>query len=138
MINNAKHLIRDLKAEKNKIIIPSIVMAELLVHVPEREHQNSKQKITKLFCCVSFCMGCSSIYARLWHQKKSMIKDIAINYQATRQELKADCFIIATAIYQKASLIYSNDKKITKFAQGEIEVKEIPILPHQINFPFDC
>ncbi|MDM8558566.1 hypothetical protein [Candidatus Parabeggiatoa sp. HSG14] len=42
---------------------------------------------------------------------------------------KVDGMIVATAVTQKATCIYSHDPGLAKFASGYIEVKEIPILP---------
>jgi len=67
-------------------------------------------------------------FASLWQdrQERNIVKDLQDTEKATRAELRADCMIVATALAQKASCIYSHDRKLKTFAGSALPIIELP------------
>jgi predicted nucleic acid-binding protein len=87
---------------------------------------------------VPFDTAAAAIYAKLWQERKSsgLIDLLKIENGATRQELKADCMIVATAIQHKVKALYSHDASLRKFANGAIPVIEVPKLNQQFELTY--
>ncbi len=71
------------------------------------------------------------IAAQLWIEKNKGSSSISDDLREglkdpSRIKLKDDCKIVATAIRYKANCIYSEDDGVQKFAQGKIEVRDVP------------
>jgi predicted nucleic acid-binding protein len=73
-------------------------------------------------------------YAKIWRAKsdKSKLKELQENGK-TRQELKADRMIVATALANGSECIYSHDGGLKVFGDGFIEVRSVPPGPQQPN-----
>lgn len=133
MIPRAKKFLEYLESEKYIVLIPAIVVAELLMRVPPELHATVTNLLDRSFVIPPFDLQSSTYFARIWQdkQKQGIIKELQQNYQAQRDEIKADCMIVAIALSRGAECIYSYDKKLRIFANGHIEVEEIPIIPNQ-------
>lgn len=130
MIPKAKRFISWLDEEKHEVIVPSIVIGELLMRVPSAQHEHVTSIFQKRFKIPPYDVMAASCYATIWQKRN---EDKTVEYlrnkmNATREEIKADCQIVAIAVTQKASCIYSYDDKLKRFAEGFIEVKEMPRL----------
>lgn len=139
MIPKAKRFIEWLDEEKHDVIIPSVVVGELLMRVPPNQHEKVTQFFQKRFKVPPYDLMCASVYATIWQKKN---EDKTVEYlkeklKATREELKADCQIVAIAVVQKAQCIYSYDEKLKKFAEGFIEVREMPNIGTQALIAFE-
>ncbi|QPK64005.1 PIN domain-containing protein [Methylomonas sp. LL1] len=129
------------ECRKNKVtmMIPSIVVGEFLTGIDSTQHSLVVNKLKEGFQICPYDYQASALFAKLWREKKysGIIKNTQHDLQATRQELKADCMIVATAIAKKADVIYSHDNKLKNFAGDSIEVREIPSIPFQCDVDFD-
>jgi hypothetical protein len=78
-------------------------------------------------------------FARIWQDRdqRGVITLLKQRDRATRAELKADCMIVATAVAQGASCIYSHDDNLAGFANGQIDVRRMPDLASQLQL-FDA
>jgi predicted nucleic acid-binding protein len=133
MISRTKAFFEDCRKNKIMIMVPSIVIGELLTAIEPKHYPMIINLLKSSFQIVPYDAQASALFAKLWRAKKEsgLVDDIKNELQATRQELKADCMIVATAIVKNASVIYSHDIKLKKFANGNIEVREIPALQYQ-------
>ncbi len=133
MIPKTKGFFEECKNNNTIIMVPSIVVGELLTAVDIQHHAMILNLLSSSFSLPPYDAQASAIFAKLWREKKEsgVVKEIQNDLQATRQELKADCMIVATAIARKADVIYSHDAKLKKFANGSIEVLTIPSIPYQ-------
>lgn len=96
------------------IILPSLVVAELLVPIEPDMHQMVINLITQHYVVAPFDTKASSIFARIL---KSKMND-------------------GTAIAQNAECIYSYDTNdIVRFADGYIPVLEMPTILNQLPLP---
>lgn len=133
MIPRTKQLLEECHRSKMTMMIPSVVLAELLTAIEPKNHAMVHNLIKQSFLVPPFDSASSVIFARLWQerQESGVIDQIRKDLGATRQELKADCMIVASAIAHKADVIYSHDEKLRKFANGSIAVLEVPRLQGQ-------
>lgn len=133
MIHRTKAFFDWCKSNKIMIMVPSVVIGELLTAIEPSHHAMVVNLLEAGFDIPSYDAKAAALFAKLWREKKQsgLVGKIQNEMQATRQELKADCMIVATAITRKAEVIYSHDNKLKAFANGNIEVREIPELQYQ-------
>ncbi|WP_286696012.1 type II toxin-antitoxin system VapC family toxin [Spongiibacter sp. UBA1325] len=133
MIHRTKAFIEWCKSNKTTIMVPSIVVGELLTAIEPMHHAMVVNLLESGFDLPSYDAKAAALFARLWREKheSGLVAKLQKEMQATRQELKADCMIVATAITRNAEVLYSHDAKLKKFANGNIAVKEIPELQYQ-------
>ena len=132
MILKAEHLIHQLQEQRIEAMIPTLVLAELLMPLEEENYGGFLAQMSKGFIVVPFDTSAAAHFATLW--KNWRAKHPRRQGQArnpTRAEMKTDFMIIATAISRKADCIYSEDNDIATFAEGHIEVKRLPSFFHQ-------
>jgi len=133
LIPRASELLSSCKKNNEMIIVPSVVAAEFLTGIPHRDH-GQVIKLLSSFCHIQpFDANCASLHAKLWQEKQDsgIIQAMRSSDTATRQEIKADCMIVSTALANNARFIYTHDRGLTFFAQGSIECREIPNIPVQ-------
>lgn len=131
MILRAKHLIEKCEEQKKKILVPSIVVAELLIKVEPSKHERFIKLMEKRFIVPPFDVQAASYFAQIWQNNKQLRNSLMNDGVVTRKELKADSMIVATAVARKAWCIYSMDPHIKKFANGYVEVLDVPELPNE-------
>lgn len=132
MILRAKQFFMDAEEQKVRLVIPSVVLGELLSGIEEQHHNLVKNLSLRGFPIPPYDAAAAQAFARLWRQRKADGTTTALRQSgATKQELKADCMIVATALAQRCTVIYSHDGKLKTFAGSEIEVRELPDLPPQ-------
>ncbi|GAK50693.1 PilT protein domain protein [Candidatus Moduliflexus flocculans] len=136
MIEKSKYLIQKCTEDGDRIIIPSIVVAELLMPMETRLHQTFTSLMQRKFIIPTFDLKAASHFAKVWQQKKDIRKELMDNRVATRAELKADSMIIATAISNEVSCIYSQDVPLKSMATSFIEVKDVPEIPVDSQLSF--
>lgn len=137
MVERAKSFLQFLRDRKALVFIPAVVVGELLTGIPEEYHQMTLNLINQGFIIPPYDAQASAIFAKIWRDRnqKNIIEELQKKDSATRQELKADCMIVATAIGRGADKIYSHDDKLSKFANGFIAVELMPVIHRQENFP---
>jgi predicted nucleic acid-binding protein len=118
-------ILLDMLDEKNEtIIVPSVMVAELLVKVEIADQGNYLAELQKRFFIPLFDLPASALAASLWLRHKGLPKD----EQITRTTLKSDVMIVATAKVAGASTFYSNDRKCRKLASlAGMEALDLPI-----------
>lgn len=132
-ITHARRLRHQLRARGDRVIVPAIVIGELLLDLPTEHHALTMNLFDEAYEIVPFDLGCAGRFAALWKQKKEsgLVDRIISEERATRQELRADCLIVATAAQHGVELLYSNDRKLRRFAEGEVEARELPLIEEQ-------
>lgn len=135
-IPQAKEFLKRCKEDNIILMIPSIVAGEFLT-ATEPEHHAAVARMLSDMCWIPpYDLASSIQFARLWREKKQngVIDNISKNLGATRQEIKADGMIVATAIRHNADAIYSYDGKLKSFANGNILVEHMPRYATQATF----
>ena len=138
MIPRTKQFLASCKEQGVQILVPSVVLAELLTAIEDRHYALTTNLLSASFPVPPFDIAAAHAFAKLWRQRQNdgLIDMLKKEHGATRQELKADCMIVATALVQKAEALYSHDSNLRKFANGALPVLEIPLLSTQPGLPF--
>lgn len=120
-------------ADKNKvqIIMPSVVIAECLIPEATDTHAAYLEAIHEIFIVANFDERAALIYAEIAGSKWGDLKALASDNGIRREKMKLDHMIVACAIANGATAIYSTDPDVIRFGKGVIEVKEIPYYPIQ-------
>ena len=135
MIARAKNYLEHLDDNGDRVLLPAIVVAEFMMRIPEEHHATFVNLMRKSFFPAPFDTAAAMAFSKVWRSKKStdevqaLIDDPAVR----REELKADCMIVATAIAHKADAIITHDKKLAVFADGFIKCSEIPEIARQMD-----
>jgi predicted nucleic acid-binding protein len=149
MILRAQAFLRSLEEEGAQVLVPAIVLAELLVRVPEEKHAAILQEVSQRFMVVPFDIPAASEFAKLfakWNAKDAEARSDQLGKTAPKDEhkdmpnpgrsaLKADLMILATAIVRGVSCLYTNDEALTRIAQqakASLFVSEMPQPAEQI------
>jgi len=132
MIPKTKKFIESIDNNETTVIIPAIVLAEFLLPIPKEQHAMVINLFNRGFIIAPFDALCASKFSLIWQTNKPPEKaQELIKTGTTKNELRADGFIVATAVARKAECIYSYDRWIKTFAKGFIDVREIPFIASQ-------
>ena len=137
-IPRAEYFLNKCQKEGINIVVPSIVLAELLAGVSFDVARELARTMQKRFMIVPFDARAAEEFGQMWRRWKENNPNGSMNSEGfTRQQLKADYMILATAIVRGAWCIYSHDNAMKRFADGYIEVVELPEMPpRQGNLPY--
>ena len=135
MISRATALIDRLEMSGKRLLIPTIVMGEFLIKIPPDALQATIDHLNSSFMIAPYDALAAIHYARLQRLWDSTGARSGEPFEGkTRHELKADRMIVATAVAAGAQRIYSHDKALRAFAEGYIEVFDIPVTIEQGDF----
>lgn len=126
MILRAQDLIHTLEKSRSQVIVPSMVLAELLMPVSEADYGKLFSELNRKFMIVPFDAQAAFHFATLWKKHKQRQPTTDQN-KPTRAKMKTDFMIVATAIARKANCIYSADGDVKNFAQDYLEVRKLPV-----------
>src|SRR5262245_33708679 len=105
-------LIEILRDSKDRVIIPCIAVAELLLGVESKDHDTFVAALQKNFFCPPFDIRASEIAAKLHLDHKH----IPVEDKQTRKVIRADIMILATAKAAGATTVYSHDARCRRMA----------------------
>jgi hypothetical protein len=130
MRQRARMLMKLLDQQKVKIIIPSVVVAELIMPIDPSKHARILLEFSSQFFCPPFDVSACSLAARLWQFERGLPggkAGLPEKEQSVRKVLKSDILIVATAKIAGAVTFYSNDKKARRLAdESGMEGKDLP------------
>lgn len=123
-LETAASLLRVLKAQGSALtlIIPSVVLMEYLMPVPENLHQQLMKTLSAGFNLVSFDAASAKASASLWHSRQSDFTIKTLRETETKNKIKIDCQIVGTALSRKVDCICSEDVGLKKFSGSDVEV----------------
>ena len=130
MISKTERFFKHLDDNHAKVLIPSVVLSEFLMPIPAAEMGTYLQKFEEKFMVIPYDAMAALEFAKIWQSKQEDDTIQVLRHEGfSKHHLKVDSMIVATAINQKATCIYSHDSGLNKLASGYIAVKEIPSLP---------
>ena len=134
-ISKSKILIEHLQDNGDKILIPSIILSEFILHLPQESHTTVVNLLTANFFVAPYDQLTALHYARIWQNQEHQNRVREIHeLGTTRNEIKADRMIVATAVAHNAERIYSHDKGLRNFAEGFCDAYDIPTIPIQTTW----
>jgi predicted nucleic acid-binding protein len=128
-IEKAKYLIRECERDGIKMMVPSIVVAEVLCALEPQLHSAVSEFMHRRFIVPPFDTQAALHFAGMWSKQKQLKGKHGIS----RAEMKADLMITATALAKGAKWIYSEDIGLRKFAHDYIEVRPLPSIEKQLE-----
>lgn len=131
MIQRAEDFIDECRKNKEILMIPAIALSEFLAGYDDADRPAMEQKMTASFYIAPFDALAASIAAEIWHKKPAWQK-IQSDLTISRQCLKADLAIVATAIAHKAKRIIAEDAGVHAFSAGRILCDHLPSLQTKI------
>jgi predicted nucleic acid-binding protein len=109
----ARILLDILEKEKQTIVLPTVAVAEVLIGVDEKFHDQFIAEIQQRFHCPPFDLRATALAAKLWIRNRGSAPD----QQIKRTVLKADVQIVATAKVSGATKFYTHEPKLRKLAE---------------------
>lgn len=143
LVSTATDFIKWVEEQQYRVIVPSIVIAELLIPVPPEDHPTVMAQMTQDYRIIPFDLVAAQKFAELRrsHIIKNRLHHLIDSNRpgATREALKADVMIIATALVNNAKVLFSHNKDLRKLAEGYIETKSFDDVSFQrsMQFPDD-
>lgn len=122
LCRRAKLLIDELDAQQAQVLVPTIVVAELLVPIDMNEHGKFLSALTRRFVMPAFDVRAASV-ADLWRRRLTVVEPAK---KGDRAIIKADVMIIATAHAAGATTFYSNDTTCRKIASLVMRAQGLP------------
>ncbi len=119
----AKILMHQLARDKDTVILPTIVISELLVPVPDRDHGPLIARITERFVCPPFDVRAAAVAADLWVRHSKLPAKLQYS---KRNVLKADTMIIASAKSSGATVFCTTDRKCRALANIVMKGWDLP------------
>jgi len=132
MIERTINFLHWLQNEGQTVIVPAPVLGEFLMRIPQNETDNISREIQSRFIVLPYDAVAAALFAKIWQNNKN---NGMPSGGADREKIKTDSMIVAIAVANKASIMYSEDLGLQKFAKGFIETRDIPQLPRQLSFP---
>jgi predicted nucleic acid-binding protein len=124
MQQRSRILLSILEEGGETIIVPTVMVAELLIKVEVASHSRFLATLQGRFFIPPFDLRACALAADLWIRHRGLARD----EQIQRTTLKADVLIVATAKVAGAKLIYSNDPKFRKLAESApIKAEDLPV-----------
>ena len=126
LVDHAQAFFRQLRAEKHHILVPTVVLGELLVPVPEEEHGLFLEQASTAWMLADYNVQAALWFARIRRSTLTQkhLRRLQQKTSATRKELVADLMIIATALAHSADTLYSHDAKLLRLAENWIEARD--------------
>jgi predicted nucleic acid-binding protein len=119
-------LIERLHGDGIPIMVPSIALSEYLTGCSEKSREANRAFVEANFFVAPFDAKCSAIAANIWDA--TAVGEAKAEAKVGKQSIKADIFILATAIAHGATTLWVEDGHFFKFAQDKVIIKGIPAL----------
>ncbi len=119
-ILKAKALFKTCQEKKIKILIPAIAFGEVLCPISLEQQKNFGSVMMKEYLITPFDAQCAMEFAKLWREKSDS------QNQEVSRKMRPDYLILATAIAKKAEVLYTEDRKLQKFAGNYIRTEGLP------------
>lgn len=141
MIARAQALIAAIERQRDVVIVPAVVVGEFLAGIPVTEHKQTLQVLTRRFQIPSYDARAAAIAARIWRERagqmpsaNDLLREIVPDIKNAK--IKSDIQILATAIANRATTLFTHDKALialAKYTNSPILICDLP--PVDQNIP---
>lgn len=136
LLTRTKWLFQQLEDHNAQVIVPSVALSEFLVPVATKSKSAIAQRMADRFIVAPFDLPAALIAAKLFGNSKKNLPDTPP--AGTRNILKADTMIVATAAAHGATQFFSHDGKCRKLATAAgMTANDLPEMP-QTLYEFDA
>lgn len=119
-ILKARALFKTCKEKNIKILIPAIAFGEVLCPISLEQQKDFGLVMMKEYLITPFDAQCAMEFSKLWKEKSDSQKE------EVSRKMKPDYMILATAIAKKAEVLYTEDRKLQRFAGDYIRTEGLP------------
>jgi predicted nucleic acid-binding protein len=128
MVARTKRYIDSLRDENEQILIPAPVVSEYLQHFDTDERKRQIRALERYFLLPAFNLPAAYLAAGIAYQRQ---RSGATSAEGTsRQAIKTDIQILATAIVNNARLLVTHNladfENLAQLAGGRIRVADVP------------
>ena len=126
-VKRAEWLFQEFEDNGTQVLVPSVVLAEYLVPIDPQSHSDVVAPLASRFIIAPFDVHCAAVAARLFVEGK---KERTMEAEHSRNLLKSDSLIIATAVVHGARTLYSDDADCRKLADRfpRFKVERLPTI----------
>ena len=135
MIERTSNFIQWMENERHTVVVPAPILGEFLMNIPPANHSAITSVFAKRFVIAPYDARAAAIFATIWQKNGKMYRN-RVKDEPTREEVKVDCMLVAVAMANNASVLYSEDPHVHELAAGFVTVREIPQIPTQTKFEF--
>ncbi len=131
----ARWLLHELENADTQIVLPTIVLSELMVPMSPEQRASFLETAREQFAVVPFDDRAADIAAGLWQKHRKLRKQD----RTSRQVMKADVLILASAYAAGARVTYSHDRKCRRLAEllPDMVARDLPRQPPVFDFMID-
>ena len=136
MVRRTMRYLQFLATGKERILVPSPVLAEYLCGFEVAAQERQRKVIEHRFRVAPFDAEAAGIFGELGSDSKPLNR-IRAEHNLQRQELKFDLQVIAIAIQSGAEKIVTGDAEaFRKMAKGRIPIELVPDIAEQTKLEF--
>ena len=116
LIAVASELMEDVAKKNSSVLIPTIVIGEILAGIPISEHDSTIAQLRRLGPSVTYTIRSAKSFARMYshEDRKTLFQEIRSTTDISKESLKVDLMIAATAESHRANTLYTYDDKFEK------------------------
>ena len=126
IVNRSALLIKLIEKNGDSVILPTVVVGEVLVKIPQEERGEVVKRLRENWIIVDYDVRAAMKFGEIRSRMK-IIRDQEREREGkpstARCVLSPDAMIAATAIVNGAEIIYTGDKNFVKLAQGYIGMR---------------
>lgn len=124
-ITRATWLFDELSDKRAQVILPSVSLAEYLAASDPSKYSDIVAPLSTRFFIAPFDVQCAGLAAKLFRKGK---EEREMDVEDSRNMLKADSLIVATAAVHGASMLYSHDAQCRQLAShaGRLRAADLP------------
>lgn len=117
-IQRAQYLLSKLSTVGARVIVPAIALGETLSGCEDSKRPDFLRRVQEKVIIAPYDAVAAYHYAEMWRKRESVIRGVQANdssIEFTRNKLKADFMIVATAKAQNAACIYTSEGELNVF-----------------------
>lgn len=133
MVARTRRFIESLQNENEQIMIPAPVVSEYLQYFETDDRKRQIKALERHFFLPAFNVPAAYLAAGIAHQRQR--EGIGVPEGSTRQAIKTDIQILATAIVNNARLLVTHNladfEGLAMHAGGRIRISDVPLAHSQ-------
>ncbi|GAC1302287.1 MAG: hypothetical protein NVSMB24_06670 [Mucilaginibacter sp.] len=126
MIGKTERFFQHAAQNKVEIIIPTVVVTEILAVEPEENHAAYLKEIHKGFIIADLDVRIAKKAAELMHKKMPDLKSYLTENNLSRDKMKIDHIIAATAMIHKVDYMFTYDRHVKNLCKDIIPIAGVP------------
>jgi predicted nucleic acid-binding protein len=135
-IQLAKSLIQNLEEDDAAVLVPSIVVGEFLLGLPEEKHKEAISIINSYFQVADYNALSSARAAEAFKQSADdgLYDTLKQSPGVVRQEIMVDHHIVGCMVSHDVDVLFSEDSALSSVAQKHMTVRDLPANQAEMDF----